>query len=135
MYPLVVVLCTLCHTYSRRHALGCLFRLDLIWGCDSEDFQEYSRAIPNTMLTKEIKPIKAYQTIIKYSTRLIPPKKSRCKRSQGKKSVVTPKPASVEVSDESDPEPAKRQTGSRRSRGVVIQGTPNVPKKKSVDHS
>ncbi|GJR71159.1 hypothetical protein Tco_0083524 [Tanacetum coccineum] len=51
------------------------------------------------------------------------------------KSVVTLKPASVEVSDESDPEPAKRQTDNRRSRGVVIQDTPNVPKKKSVGHS
>nr|GEZ59168.1 hypothetical protein [Tanacetum cinerariifolium] len=36
------------------------------------------------------------------------------KRSQCKKSDVTPKPASVEVSDESDPEPARRQTSSRR---------------------
>ncbi|GJX80065.1 hypothetical protein Tco_0328214 [Tanacetum coccineum] len=71
--------------------------------------------------------------LYKYSTGLIPPKKSRGKGSQGKKLAVTPKPASVEVSDESDPEPAKRQTGSRRSRGVIIQDTPNVPKKKSVD--
>ncbi|GJW35599.1 hypothetical protein Tco_0058519 [Tanacetum coccineum] len=45
---------------------------------------------------------------------MIPPKKRRGKGSQVKKSVVTPKPASVEVSDESDPEPAKRQTRSRR---------------------
>nr|GEW88286.1 retrovirus-related Pol polyprotein from transposon TNT 1-94 [Tanacetum cinerariifolium] len=36
------------------------------------------------------------------------------KGSQGKKSAVTPKTASVEVSDESDPKPPKRQTGSRR---------------------
>nr|GEV58445.1 hypothetical protein [Tanacetum cinerariifolium] len=56
----------------------------------------------------------AYQTFIKYSTGLIPPKKSRGKWLQGKKSAITPKPASVEVSDESDPEPAKRQTRSKR---------------------
>ncbi|GJT95278.1 hypothetical protein Tco_1090796 [Tanacetum coccineum] len=58
----------------------------------------------------------------------------RGKGSQGKKPFVTPTPASVEVFDESDPKPAKRQTGSRRSRGVVIQDTPNVPNKKSVEH-
>nr|GEV10001.1 reverse transcriptase domain-containing protein [Tanacetum cinerariifolium] len=56
------------------------------------------------------------------------------KGSQGKKLAVTLKPTSVDVSDESDHEPAKR-TRSRRSRGVVIQDTPNVPKKKQVDHS
>nr|GEW02328.1 hypothetical protein [Tanacetum cinerariifolium] len=42
-----------------------------------EDFQEYGRAIPETMLTEEIKQTEAYQTFIKYSTGLIPPKKTR----------------------------------------------------------
>nr|GEX86083.1 hypothetical protein [Tanacetum cinerariifolium] len=51
-----------------------------------EDFQEYGRAIPNTI----------------------------GKGSQGKKSVITPKPTSVEVFNESDPELAKRQSGSIR---------------------
>nr|GEV77659.1 hypothetical protein [Tanacetum cinerariifolium] len=36
------------------------------------------------------------------------------KGSQSKKSAVTPKPARVKVSDECDPKPAKRQTGSKR---------------------
>ncbi|GJW62890.1 hypothetical protein Tco_0112225 [Tanacetum coccineum] len=80
----------------------------------SNDFQEYGRVSPETMLTEGIKQTKAYQTFIKYSTSLIPPKKSRGKGSQGNKSAVTIKPASVEMSDESDLEPAKRQTGSRR---------------------
>ncbi|GJT21892.1 hypothetical protein Tco_0891829 [Tanacetum coccineum] len=40
--------------------------------------------------------------------------KTRGKGSQGKKSADTPKPTSVEVSDESDSEPARKQTGSRR---------------------
>ncbi|GJW56351.1 hypothetical protein Tco_0103082 [Tanacetum coccineum] len=100
-----------------------------------EYFQEYGLAIPKTMLTEEIRQLEAYQTFIKYSTSLIPLKKSRGKGSQGKKQAVTPKPASVKVSDEFDPEPAKRKIGSRRSRGVVIQDTLNVPKKKLVDHS
>ncbi|GKA16751.1 hypothetical protein Tco_0696588 [Tanacetum coccineum] len=78
-----------------------------------EDFQEYGRAIPDMMLTKDIKHIKAYQTFIKYSTGLIHSKKSRCKGSQRKKTVVTPKPASVEVYDESDPEPTNRPTSRR----------------------
>nr|GEX07044.1 hypothetical protein [Tanacetum cinerariifolium] len=41
-----------------------------------EDFQEYGRAIPNTMLTEDIKQTEAYQTFIKYSTGLIPLNKS-----------------------------------------------------------
>ncbi|GJU37354.1 hypothetical protein Tco_1185708 [Tanacetum coccineum] len=41
-----------------------------------EDFQEYGLAILETMLTEEIKHSEAYQTFIKYSTCLIPPKKS-----------------------------------------------------------
>nr|GEW79575.1 hypothetical protein [Tanacetum cinerariifolium] len=39
------------------------------------------------------------------------------------------------LSDKFDPEPAKRQTRSRRSRDVIIQDTTNVPEKKLVDHS
>ncbi|GJS17633.1 hypothetical protein Tco_0412105 [Tanacetum coccineum] len=72
------------------------------------------RAIPKTMLTEGIKQSETYHTFIKYFTGLIPLKKSIGKGSQGKKSVVTPKSASVEVSDESDPELARRQTGNRR---------------------
>ncbi|GKF06648.1 hypothetical protein Tco_0037316, partial [Tanacetum coccineum] len=66
------------------------------------------------MLTEGIKQSETYHTFIKYFTGLIPLKKSIGKGSQGKKSVVTPKSASVEVSDESDPELARRQTGNRR---------------------
>nr|GEY08457.1 hypothetical protein [Tanacetum cinerariifolium] len=73
-----------------------------------DDFQEYGHAIPNTMLTEDIKQTEAYQTFMKYSTYMIPPKKSRDKGSQGKKSTATLKPANVKVSNESDPEPVKR---------------------------
>ncbi|GKF19907.1 hypothetical protein Tco_0068545, partial [Tanacetum coccineum] len=72
---------------------------------------------------------------IKYSIGQIPLKKSIGKGSQGKKPAVT------QVSDESEPEPAhtpkpaKKQSGSKGTRGVVIQDTPRVPQKKSVDHS
>ncbi|GKC32024.1 retrovirus-related pol polyprotein from transposon TNT 1-94 [Tanacetum coccineum] len=83
-----------------------------------KDFQEYGRAIPDTMLTDEIKQSETYQMFIKYSIGWIPLKKSIGKGSQGKKTAVNPK-ASVEVSDESDPEPAKRQTSSRTSKGLA----------------
>nr|GFA47787.1 hypothetical protein [Tanacetum cinerariifolium] len=76
----------------------------------------------------------SYQMFIKYSTGLIPPKKSRVKGLQGKKITDSPK-ETVEVSEESDHEHVKKQTGSRKLRGVVIQDTPSTPKKKSVNHS
>ncbi|GJV18584.1 retrovirus-related pol polyprotein from transposon TNT 1-94 [Tanacetum coccineum] len=79
-----------------------------------EDFQEYGLPIPKIMLTEKIKQSEFYQMFIKYSTVLIPPKKSRGKGSQGKKAVVSPKPASDEESDKSDAKPARKPTGSRR---------------------
>ncbi|GJZ64216.1 hypothetical protein Tco_0620637 [Tanacetum coccineum] len=94
----------------------------------AEDFQEYGQAIPDTMLTDEIEQSKTYQIFIKYSTGLIPLKKSRGKVSQGKKSDVTPKPASVDISDESDSEPARKQNGSRRviKKKVSISAKDNI---------
>nr|GEY03575.1 reverse transcriptase [Tanacetum cinerariifolium] len=93
-----------------------------------EDFQEYGRAIPETMLTEGIKQLKAYQTFIKYSIGLISLNKSRGKGSQVNKSDVTPKPTSVEAFDEYDLKPAKRQTGSRRKskKKVLISADDNI---------
>ncbi|GJS32811.1 hypothetical protein Tco_0531193 [Tanacetum coccineum] len=56
-----------------------------------EVFQEYGRAIPDTMLTKDIKQSEAYQTFLFLSTGLIPPKKTTGKGSKGKKQAVNPK--------------------------------------------
>ncbi|GJX46154.1 hypothetical protein Tco_0271344 [Tanacetum coccineum] len=42
-----------------------------------KDFHEYGLPIPETMLTERIKQSESYQMFIKYSTGLIPPKKSR----------------------------------------------------------
>ncbi|GJU75036.1 hypothetical protein Tco_1266441, partial [Tanacetum coccineum] len=68
-----------------------------------EDFQEYGRDIPDTMLTDEIKQSEAF---IGYSTGLIPPKKSRGKGSQGKKAGATPKKkSSISTDDNIIPEP------------------------------
>ncbi|GJS63903.1 hypothetical protein Tco_0678467 [Tanacetum coccineum] len=50
---------------------------------------------------------------LKYSTSQIPPKKSRGKGLQGKKTAYTPM-ADVDVSEESESEPARKRTASRR---------------------
>ncbi|GJT31389.1 hypothetical protein Tco_0911664 [Tanacetum coccineum] len=78
-----------------------------------EDFQQYGLAIPATMLNNEIIQSESYKMFILYSTGQIPPKKSRGKGSQGKKTADTTE-ESVEVSDESDPEPLIRRKTSRR---------------------
>ncbi|GJZ58635.1 hypothetical protein Tco_0614451 [Tanacetum coccineum] len=71
-----------------------------------EDFQEYGRAIPDTMLTDEIKQSEAYKEFIAYSTGSIPRKKTRGKGSQGKMQTVTPKNKSfISVEDIIIPEP------------------------------
>ncbi|GKC45108.1 hypothetical protein Tco_1062830 [Tanacetum coccineum] len=68
---------------------------------------------------------------LKYFTGLIPPKKSRGRGLQGKKTVDVSQ-ESVDVSDKSKLEPAKKKTGSRSTRGVVIQDTPSAPKPKAA---
>ncbi|GKD64138.1 hypothetical protein Tco_1306246 [Tanacetum coccineum] len=78
-----------------------------------KDFQQYGLAIPATMLNNEIIQSESYKMFILYSTGQIPPKKSRGKGSQGKKTADTTK-ESVDVSDESDPEPLIRRKTSRR---------------------
>nr|GEW08429.1 hypothetical protein [Tanacetum cinerariifolium] len=65
--------------------------------------------------------------LIKYSTGQIPPKNSRAKGSQGKKNVDTTE-ATVDVSEESDPEPARKRTASRRvvKKKVTITAYDNI---------
>ncbi|GJR98026.1 hypothetical protein Tco_0270200 [Tanacetum coccineum] len=94
-----------------------------------EDYQEYGLPIPDMMLNDSIKQLESYQMFIKYSTGHIPPKKSRGKGSQGKKTGDVSQ-ESVDVFEESKPEPAKKKTGSRSTRGVVIQDPPSAPKPK-----
>ncbi|GJQ93006.1 hypothetical protein Tco_0004145 [Tanacetum coccineum] len=77
------------------------------------DFQQYGLAIPATMLNNKIIQSESYKMFILYSTGQIPPKKSRGKGSQGKKTADTTE-ESVDVSDESDPEPLIRRKTSRR---------------------
>ncbi|GJZ06924.1 hypothetical protein Tco_0540717, partial [Tanacetum coccineum] len=74
-----------------------------------------------------IKQSESYQMFIKYSTSQIPPKKSRGKGSQGKKTTNTPV-ADVDVSEESDSELARKRTTSRRviKKKVTIFAVDNI---------
>nr|GFB84873.1 hypothetical protein [Tanacetum cinerariifolium] len=65
--------------------------------------------------------------ICKYSTGKIPPKKSRGKGSQGKKTADTPE-ADVDVFEESESEPARKRTSSRRviKKKVLISADDNI---------
>ncbi|GKC24023.1 hypothetical protein Tco_1026173 [Tanacetum coccineum] len=77
---------------------GVLGRLK--FGSKGKDYQVYGLAIPDTMLTDEIKISDTYQTFLALSTGLIPPNKSRGKGSKGKKATVTPKKkGSITVDD------------------------------------
>ncbi|GJY39167.1 hypothetical protein Tco_0425531 [Tanacetum coccineum] len=92
-----------------------------------EDYQEYGLPIPETMLTEAIKLSESYKMFIKYSTGQIPPKKGSGKGSHGKKTTDT-QVAYVDVSEESDPEPPKWKTASRRvvKKKVTISADGNI---------
>ncbi|GJS01951.1 hypothetical protein Tco_0318459 [Tanacetum coccineum] len=93
-----------------------------------EDYQEYGLPIFDVMLTEAIKQSESYQMFIKYSTGQIPPRKSIGKGSQGKKTTDTPV-TYVDVSEESEPEPARKEkTASRRvvKKKVIISADDNI---------
>ncbi|GJS16130.1 retrovirus-related pol polyprotein from transposon TNT 1-94 [Tanacetum coccineum] len=104
---------------------GIISRLKLVR--IGEDYQEYGLPIPDMMLNDAIKQSKSYQIFLKYSTSQIPPKKSRGKGLQGKKTADTPV-ADVDVSEESEPEPVKKKTTSRRvvKKKVTIFAANNI---------
>ncbi|GJW60970.1 hypothetical protein Tco_0110305 [Tanacetum coccineum] len=101
------------------------FLIDL--GYKGKDYQEYGLAIPDVMLTDAINHLKSYQMFIKYSTHQIPPKKSRGKGSKGRK-VVDDSQETVDVSKESEPEPAKKKTSAKRrvKKKVTLSADDNV---------
>ncbi|GJY21185.1 hypothetical protein Tco_0393751 [Tanacetum coccineum] len=84
-----------------------------------EDVQQYGLAIPATMLNNEIIQSESYKMFILYSTGQIPPKKSKRKGSQGKKTTDTNE-ESVDVSDESDPKPLIRRKTSRERKSISL---------------
>ncbi|GJU71420.1 hypothetical protein Tco_1262825 [Tanacetum coccineum] len=87
-----------------------------------EEHQVYGTPI---LVTSDIENSKAYKTFISISTGAIPPKKGRGKGAQG-----TKKESSDEESDEQE-----ERLIRRKPRGLVIQDTPHVSKKKSIDQS
>ncbi|GKC71745.1 hypothetical protein Tco_1117628 [Tanacetum coccineum] len=119
--------------------------------------------LSDTMLTNDIKQSETYQMFIKYSTSLIPPKKTRGKGSQGKKAVVSPKPTNDNIIHDPDvalelgksislteaaKEEAARQVHTtyerivtkfdpnparRRPSGIAFRDTSSVSKKMSLD--
>ncbi|GKF10894.1 hypothetical protein Tco_0048820, partial [Tanacetum coccineum] len=93
----------------------------------SEDYQDYRLPKPESILTEGIKQSESYQMFIKYSTSQTPPKKSRGKGSQGKKTTDTPE-ADVDVSEKSDPKPTKKKTTSRRviKKKLTIYANDNI---------
>ncbi|GJS97173.1 retrovirus-related pol polyprotein from transposon TNT 1-94 [Tanacetum coccineum] len=104
--------------------------LDICPRVKGEEFtEEYGLPIPGMMLNDKNKQSESYQMFIKYSTSQIPPKKSRGKGSQGNKNVDVSQ-ESVDVFEESEPEPANKKTSSRSTRSVVIQDPPSAPKPK-----
>ncbi|GJR80776.1 hypothetical protein Tco_0151561 [Tanacetum coccineum] len=68
-----------------------------------EDYQEYGLPIPETMLTEAIKQSESYQMFIKYFTNVV-------------------------VSEESDPEPARKKTFSKRrvKKKVTLSANDNI---------
>nr|GEV96805.1 retrovirus-related Pol polyprotein from transposon TNT 1-94 [Tanacetum cinerariifolium] len=92
-----------------------------------EDYYEYGLPNPDTMLNDAIKQSESYQIFLKYSTGQIPPKKSNRKGSHGKKTVDT-HVADVDVSEESNPEPARKKTASRITvkKKVTISAADNI---------
>ncbi|GKD57409.1 copia protein, partial [Tanacetum coccineum] len=108
-------------------------KIDIIWGMFYRE-NEYGLPIPETMLNKGIKQSESYQMFIKNCTGQIPPKKSRGKGSQGKKTTDTSE-ADVEVSEESDSEPMRKQTSSRRviKKKVIISTDDNIIPEPNID--
>ncbi|GJV46588.1 hypothetical protein Tco_1431124 [Tanacetum coccineum] len=102
--------------------------------CKKQEKVYYPRftkaAIPEVMLNDAIKQSESYLMFIKYSTGLIPPKKSRGKGSQRKKTVDDSQ-ETVDVSKpkpKPKPEPVKRKTASRRlvKKKVTIFADDNI---------
>ncbi|GKE13539.1 hypothetical protein Tco_1417090, partial [Tanacetum coccineum] len=97
-----------------------------------EDNQVYRISIPDVMLNNDIINLKAYQTYLAITTRVVVLKKARkgMKTPATSKKNVTEKPTSDEYDDEHEERLIRKKTT-----GVVIRDTPNVSTKKTLDQS
>nr|GEV66987.1 uncharacterized mitochondrial protein AtMg00810-like [Tanacetum cinerariifolium] len=94
-----------------------------------EDYQDYGLSIPETMMTKAIKQFESYQMFITYSTCQIPPKKSKDKGSQRKKTTDdSQETINVYKEFEPKPEPVKRKTSNKRRlmKKVTLSADDNI---------
>ncbi|GJW53018.1 hypothetical protein Tco_0097103 [Tanacetum coccineum] len=108
-----------------------------------DEHQVYGKPILDILVTNDIQNSETYKTFIDLSTGSIPPKKGRGKGTQGTKTTIIPKKATtasknkrakkIESSDE-DLEEQEERLIRRKPRGVVIQDTSQVSKKKSIDY-
>ncbi|GKE14913.1 hypothetical protein Tco_1422490 [Tanacetum coccineum] len=102
-----------------------------------EDFLEYRLPIPETMLTEGIKQSDSYQMFIKYSTRQIPPKKSRDVALELGKSISLTEAAEEEAARQVHATHAKIMTEfvpeptRRRPSGITFRDTSSVALKES----
>ncbi|GJR93048.1 hypothetical protein Tco_0265222 [Tanacetum coccineum] len=92
-----------------------------------KDYHEYGLPIPETMLTDAIKQSESYWMFIKYLTGQIPPKNNSDKGSKGKK-IVDDSQETLDVSKESEPEPARKKTSSKRrvKKKVTLSADDNI---------
>ncbi|GKF75165.1 hypothetical protein Tco_0224609 [Tanacetum coccineum] len=107
-----------------------------------EDFQEYGRAIPNTMLTDEIRQSKTYYNVLSMSINLIPLKKTRVKGSKGKKQAITPQKKSLIYANDNIIPKLDVVLDLGKSISIIeaeeeeaTRDTPRASKKKSMDPS
>ncbi|GKB87495.1 hypothetical protein Tco_0959767 [Tanacetum coccineum] len=107
--------------------------IDILWGMFYRENVDYPKLIWEDLAFqidhKNEKTVRVLPNVIKYSTGQIPPKKSKGKGSQRKKTADNSQ-ETVDVSEESEPkpEPVKRKTASRRvvKKKVTISADGNI---------
>nr|GEV67299.1 reverse transcriptase domain-containing protein [Tanacetum cinerariifolium] len=108
--------------------------IDILWGMFNKENVNYSELIWEDLdyqidHMKENRSRQSYQMFIKYSTHQIPPKKSRGKGSNGKKTVEESQ-ETVDVFEEyePEPEPAKKKTSGKRrvNNKVILSADDNI---------
>ncbi|GJX75392.1 hypothetical protein Tco_0313987 [Tanacetum coccineum] len=93
----------------------------------TQDYEQYGALIPNDMINQDIKDSKAYKTYYDFSTRKVPPKKTR----EYKKVASPSRKLSPVLEEELADKPKKAKKPAKKSTtmpttGVIIRDTPGV---------
>nr|GEW64843.1 retrovirus-related Pol polyprotein from transposon TNT 1-94 [Tanacetum cinerariifolium] len=100
----------------------------LKFGRIGKDYQEYRLPIPDMMPNNEIKQLDSYQMFLKYSTGLIPPKKSRFDSKLKFKGIQTPNLTEQEAADTMQALKESNKTSKRQPyTGCLSEGTGRIP--------